>query len=157
VGGTVGSGIFVLTGLIARECVGPGVIFSWMLAGIACSASALLFAEVSCLTPSAGSSYVYVYLGLCELPAFITAWCLTMEYGQSGAAVSGSWGRKVFSLVSSWIALDSTSSTAYIFKNFNIIGGVLQFFVMLLSLRGTSNSKVFVNFFTVLKLILILS
>ena len=72
-GGTVGSGIFVLTGLIARECVGPGVIFSWMLAGIACSASALSFAEISCLLPSPGSSYVYVYLGLGELLAFIPA------------------------------------------------------------------------------------
>ena len=74
VGGTVGSGIFVLTGLIAREYAGPGVIFSWMLAGIACKASALSFAELSCLIPSAGSSFVehtFMYiLGLMNYQLF---------------------------------------------------------------------------------------
>lgn len=36
VGGTVGSGVFVLTGLIANEYAGPGVVWSWVIAGICC-------------------------------------------------------------------------------------------------------------------------
>lgn len=154
VGGTVGSGIFVLTGLIAHEYSGPSVIFSSIIAGIACSASAVAYAELSCLVPSAGSSYVYVYIGLGELPAFITGFCLTLEYGLSGAAVAGSWGLKFESLVASWIYPESDNVSS-VFGGVNVIGGILQFLVMLLLFRGTLVSKLFVNFLTIVKLLLV--
>lgn len=66
-GGTVGSGVFVLTGLIAREYTGPGVVISWLIAGFGCCFSAMSYAELSCRIPSAGSSYAYVYVALGEL------------------------------------------------------------------------------------------
>lgn len=47
-GGTVGSGVFVLTGLIAREYTGPGVVISWLIAGFGCCFSAMSYAELSC-------------------------------------------------------------------------------------------------------------
>jgi amino acid transporter len=161
VGGTVGSGIFVLTGLIAHEYAGPGVILSWLLAGVACSTSALSYAELSCLIPAAGSSYAYVYLGLGELPAFITAWCLTLEYGVSGAAVASSWGVKLQNLIAIWGSPSHPSDSSYHGysingTHINIYGGVLQFLVMLLLLRGIHVSKTIINFFTVLKLALVL-
>lgn len=81
IGGTVGSGVFVLTGLIAREYAGPGVVWSWIIAGFGCSFSAMSYAEMACRVPSAGSSYAYVFVALGELPAVIAAWCLTLEYG----------------------------------------------------------------------------
>ena len=81
IGGTVGSGVFVLTGLIAHEYAGPGVVWSWLIAGFGCAFSALSYAEMACRVPSAGSSYAYVYTTLGELPAVIAAWCLTLEYG----------------------------------------------------------------------------
>ena len=100
VGGTVGSGIFVLTGLIARQYAGPGVVFSWLVAGFACLASALSYAELSSVIPSAGSSYTYIYVALGEWPAFIAAFCLSLEYGVSAAAIARSWGDKL----SAWLA-----------------------------------------------------
>ena len=81
VGSTVGSGVFVLTGYIANIYAGPSVIFSWIIAGIACVSSAMSYAELSCRIPSSGSSYSYVFVALGEWPAFIAAWCLTLEYG----------------------------------------------------------------------------
>ncbi len=81
IGGTVGSGVFVLAGLIAHDYAGPGVVWSWLIAGIGCSFSAMSYAEMSCRIPSAGSSYAYVFHGLGELPALIAAWCLCLEYG----------------------------------------------------------------------------
>lgn len=63
-GGTVGSGVFVLTGLVAREYTGPGVVISWLIAGFGCCFSAMSYAELSCRIPSAGSSYAYVYVAL---------------------------------------------------------------------------------------------
>ena len=67
VGGTVGSGVFVLTGLIAHSYAGPGVVFSWVIAGGCCIFSALSYAELSSRMPAAGSSYAYVYYSLGEL------------------------------------------------------------------------------------------
>jgi basic amino acid/polyamine antiporter, APA family len=71
VGGTVGSGVFVLTGLIANQYAGPGVVFSWLIAGMGCVCSALSYAELSNRIPSAGSAYAYAYLALGELPAVL--------------------------------------------------------------------------------------
>lgn len=85
IGGTVGSGVFVLTGLIARDYAGPGVVWSWLIAGFGCFFSAMSYAEMSCRIPSAGSSYAYVYHALGELPALIAAWCLCLEYGVRSA------------------------------------------------------------------------
>ena len=94
VAGTVGSGVFVLTGMIAHEYSGPSVVISWIVAGVCCLFSAVSYAELSSRIPSAGSSYAYVYNALGELPAVVAAWCLTLEYGISGAAVARSWGEK---------------------------------------------------------------
>ena len=71
VGGTVGSGVFVLTGTIAHSYAGPGVVFSWIIGGVCCILSALSYAELSCRMPSAGSTFVYVYCALGELPAVV--------------------------------------------------------------------------------------
>jgi amino acid transporter len=72
VGGTVGSGVFVLTGVVANTNAGPGVIFSWLIAGFACFFSCVTYAELSCRIPTGGSSYQYVYSALGELPAVIS-------------------------------------------------------------------------------------
>ena len=94
-GSTIGSGVFCLTGYIAAEYSGPGVIVSWLLAGLACCFSALSFAELTTRIPSSGSSYAFLYVTLGELPAFLAMWCLTLECGISGAAVARSWGTKL--------------------------------------------------------------
>lgn len=72
VGGTIGSGVFVLTGIVANTDAGPGVIFSWLIAGFACFFSCVTYAELSCRLPTGGSSYQYVYVSLGELPACIS-------------------------------------------------------------------------------------
>lgn len=46
VGATVGSGVFVLTGLIARNQAGPATFISWLIAGAAACASGLCYAEL---------------------------------------------------------------------------------------------------------------
>lgn len=71
IGGTVGSGIFVTTGLIAHAYAGPGVVLSWLIGGVCCCISGLSYAEMSSRLPSAGSAYAYTYYTMGELPAFI--------------------------------------------------------------------------------------
>eukprot|EP00560_Eucampia_antarctica_P007863 CAMPEP_0197824914 /NCGR_PEP_ID=MMETSP1437-20131217/2100_1 /TAXON_ID=49252 ORGANISM="Eucampia antarctica, Strain CCMP1452" /NCGR_SAMPLE_ID=MMETSP1437 /ASSEMBLY_ACC=CAM_ASM_001096 /LENGTH=497 /DNA_ID=CAMNT_0043424721 /DNA_START=118 /DNA_END=1608 /DNA_ORIENTATION=+ len=100
IGITIGSGIFVLSAVIAHKYAGPATVLSWSLSGFAAFLSAFCYAEISGRIPSSGSSYAYAFASMGELPAFVTAACLTLEYLVTGAAVARSWGDKFVSWVS---------------------------------------------------------
>ena len=79
VGGTVGSGIFVLTGQIAHDYAGPATFISWTLAGMAAFSSGLAFAELAARIPHSGSTYAYARLAGGKPAAVVAAACLTLE------------------------------------------------------------------------------
>ncbi|MCI1823888.1 MAG: amino acid permease [Megasphaera sp.] len=91
-GVTIGTGIFVLTGVVAARYAGPGVMLSFVLAGITCIFVALAYSELASTLPVAGSSYTYTYATLGEIFAWIVGWGLVMEYTIGAAAVSVGWG-----------------------------------------------------------------
>ena len=88
VGGTIGSGVFVLTGQVARNLAGPAVCISWLVAGAACIVTALSYAELTTIITTSGSTYAFAYVGLGEAFAVVAAWLLSLEYAISAAAVS---------------------------------------------------------------------
>jgi amino acid transporter len=94
VGGTIGSGLFVLAGLVAHEYAGPSAILSWLVSGIAALLSGCCYAELAARIPLAGSTYAYSYVAMGELPAVLAAACLSLEYIAAAAAVARSWGDK---------------------------------------------------------------
>jgi len=110
IGGTVGSGVFVLCGQIAHEDAGPAVLLSWLLAGVGCVLSGLSYAEMSARIPSAGSCYAYSYFALGELPAYVASWLLTLEYAVSGCAVARSWAPGATRWSSGWAAWAAAST-----------------------------------------------
>ncbi len=58
VGGTVGSGIFVLTGYINNHYAGPATFMSFLVSGLAALCSGISFAEFSGRLPRIeGSTY----------------------------------------------------------------------------------------------------
>ena len=60
IGAIIGSGILVLTGKASAEA-GPAVIFSFLIAGVACCLAALCYAELaSTISPIDTYRYVYV-------------------------------------------------------------------------------------------------
>jgi len=69
VGVIIGTGIFVLTGQQANVNAGPGIVISFVLAGIACGLAALCYAEFASTVPVAGSAYTFSYATLGELVA----------------------------------------------------------------------------------------
>eukprot|EP00976_Prorocentrum_cordatum_P072889 1180879-Prorocentrum_minimum.AAC.2 len=56
VGGTLGSGVFVLTGVIAAKEAGAAVVLCWFLSAVACTISALSYMEMSVRIPSGGTA-----------------------------------------------------------------------------------------------------
>jgi APA family basic amino acid/polyamine antiporter len=91
IGAIIGAGIFVLTGIAAATQAGPAVIFSFLLAGIACGFSAFAYAELASSVGGCGSAYGYAYASLGELVAWLIGWDLLLEYGMDGATVSIGW------------------------------------------------------------------
>lgn len=85
VGGIIGVGIFSLAGLVAAGSeenpgVGPAVLISFLIAGLASAAAALSYAEFAGMIPRAGSAYTYGYVALGEVIGWFIGWDLLLEY-----------------------------------------------------------------------------
>jgi APA family basic amino acid/polyamine antiporter len=91
IGAIIGTGIFVLTGTAAANQAGPGIMMSYVLAGLACGFAALCYAEFASMIPIAGSAYTYAYATLGELFAWMIGWDLILEYAVGSMTVAIGW------------------------------------------------------------------
>ncbi len=91
IGAIIGAGIFVMTGLAARDYAGPSLMLSFVIAGTGCALAALCYAEFASMIPVAGSAYTYAYATLGELMAWIIGWDLVLEYAIASCAVAHGW------------------------------------------------------------------
>lgn len=80
VGATVGAGLYVVTGQIARDVAGPAIVLSFFIAAVAAFLSGICYAEFGCRVTKAGSAYIYTYSSLGEIWAFIIGWNMILEY-----------------------------------------------------------------------------
>ena len=91
VGVIIGTGIFVLTGEVAKTDAGPAVAISFVIAGIVCGLAAICYAEFASTVPVAGSAYTFSYATLGEFVAWIIGWDLVLELALGAATVSVGW------------------------------------------------------------------
>src|SRR5262245_33850665 len=100
VGAIIGTGIFVLTAAAAQKA-GPGMMWSFVIAGAVCAVAALCYSELASMVPVSGSAYTYTYAVIGELFAWMVGWALILEYAVAASAVSVGWSGYFMGLVKS--------------------------------------------------------
>ncbi|MEU3839653.1 amino acid permease [Streptomyces sp. NPDC028635] len=99
VGVIIGTGIFVLTGTVAKNNAGPATALAFVVAGVVCALAALCYAEFASTVPVAGSAYTFSYASLGEFPAWIIGWDLVLEFALGTAVVAVGWSGYIASLL----------------------------------------------------------
>ncbi|KAM6575525.1 hypothetical protein CsatA_023852 [Cannabis sativa] len=90
-GGVIGAGIFVLTGVEAKESAGPAIVLSYVVSGLSALLSVFCYTEFAVEIPVAGGSFAYLRVELGDFVAFIAAGNIILEYIIGAAAVARSW------------------------------------------------------------------
>lgn len=99
-GGIIGTGIFVLTGLVAARYSGPAVMISYMIAGGTCIFVALAYTELATMLPTSGSIYTYSYVAFGEGIAWLAGSLTILELCFLAAAVAAGWSGYLQSIAS---------------------------------------------------------
>lgn len=87
IGAIIGSGIFVVTGIVAG-IAGPAMVLSIIIAGVIAVFSAMSVAELGSYLPKEGGTYAYAQKLISPFAGFIAGWIWIFSNIFVGAAVS---------------------------------------------------------------------
>ncbi|OFW79746.1 MAG: amino acid permease [Alphaproteobacteria bacterium RIFCSPLOWO2_01_FULL_40_26] len=142
IGCTIGTGIFVVTGIAAAKYGGPAVSLSYVIAALACVFAGLAYAELASMVPVSGSAYTYSYVVMGEFVAWLVGWGLILEYAIGAATVASGWSGYIVGILKSVgiivpeIFANSPASGGII----NLPAVVITLFIGFLLYRGTKES-----------------
>ncbi len=138
IGGTIGTGIFVVTGIAAAKYAGPAIAISYLIAAFACVFAALAYAELASMVPIAGSAYAYSYVAMGEFAAWLVGWILILEYEAAASTVAAGWSGYVIGILNSLgvIIPDAISKTPDEGGIINLPAVLIIFFISGMLYRG---------------------
>ncbi len=99
-GAIIGTGVFVMTGIVAATYSGPAVMLSYAIAGITCIFVAFAYTELATMLPTSGSVYTYAYVAFGEIFAWLIGSVIVLELGFAAGAVAAGWSGYVQAILS---------------------------------------------------------
>jgi len=173
VGSTIGAGVFVTTGVVARQSAGPGIVISFLTAGFASLLSAFCYAEFAASIPVSGSAYTFAYASLGELMAWFIGWNLTLEYAISASAIARGWAGYLVNFVGAvngtmpqWMYNISVVNTAvnettgqsyeYVALSMSPLAVLIVIVCTIILLMGVQNTARTNLIFTIINMVIIL-
>jgi APA family basic amino acid/polyamine antiporter len=160
VGSMIGSGIFLVSAVMARQIGSPGwLLVAWVLTGVLTMAAALSYGELAAMMPRAGGQYVYLREAFSPLWGFLYGWTLFLVI-QTGtiAAVAVAFARFTGVLVPG-IAEDAylvppvhlTERYALSLSTAQLVGLAMIALLTWTNTRGLDYGKIVQNVFTTAK------
>ncbi len=166
IGAIIGAGIFVRTAAAAGNHAGPGVMWSYVIAGIGCAFAGLCYVEFASMIPIAGSAYTYSYATMGELVAWIIGWDLILEYALGAATVAIAWSEYLnkfceyfmgFSIPYAWCHSPfQTDPVSHAHGIINIPAIIILGILTIILIRGTQESATFNTIIVIVKVTIVL-
>jgi APA family basic amino acid/polyamine antiporter len=158
-GSMIGSGIFIVSSIIARQVGAPGwLLVVWLVTGLLTLMAALSYGELAAMMPKAGGQYVYLREAFSPLWGFLYGWTLFLVI-QTGtiAAVAVGFGRYTGVLVP-WVSEKNYliepirfGSYAFSLSTAQLVGLAMIALLTFMNTRGLKLGKLVQNVFTTAK------
>ncbi|KAL7608100.1 hypothetical protein Lser_V15G14146 [Lactuca serriola] len=163
IGASIGAGIFVVTGTVARDA-GPGVTISFILAGASCVLNALCYAELASRFPAVvGGAYLYTYTAFNELTAFLVFTQMMLDYHIGAASIARSLASYIINIlelvpffknnIPNWIGHGGKEIFGFI--SINLLAPVLLVVLTLILCCGVGESSLVNTIMTITKIIIV--
>jgi len=158
-GSMIGSGIFIVSAIIAKQVGSPGwLLIVWLVTGVLTLMAALSYGELAAMMPKAGGQYVYLRESFSPLWGFLYGWTLFLVI-QTGtiAAVAVGFGRYTGVLIP-WVSESNYiiepirfGSYAFSLSTAQLLGLAMIALLTFMNTRGLNLGKLVQNIFTTAK------